>query len=705
MSTLSDNKMAPSILKQDSQEKQAVRAGENFPLGATLYPDGVNFSIFCKNGTQVSLLLFDQVDDLEPSRVIPLDIRSNRTYHYWHIFIPGIKQGQLYGYRIHGPYNPASGHWFDPGKILLDPYSKIVTVPKKFDRNEFEKPGKASQPSMKSAVVGPTAYDWTGDRHLRYPFSQTVIYEMHVGGFTKHKSSGLKEPKRGTFAGVVEKIPYLASLGITAVELLPVFQFDVTDAQQGLANYWGYSPVSFFSLHQGYSSNEHPLRVLDEFRDMVKAFHAAGIEVFLDVVYNHTAEGGAGGPTFCFKGIDNSIYYILEKNTKGYENFSGCGNTLNANQPIVRRMIIDSLHFWVEEMHVDGFRFDLASILSRDETGHPVSNPPVLWDIETDPVLSGVKLIAEAWDAAGLYQVGHFVGDSWKEWNGKFRDDLRRFLRGDSGVLSSAVTRLVGSPDLFGHKKREPGHSINFVTCHDGFTLLDLVSYNRKYNEANREDNRDGNNENYSWNCGAEGESADPSVNIRRSRQIRNFLAITMLAVGTPMITMGDELRRTQQGNNNAYCQDNELSWLDWGLAEKNQDLIRFVRLLIESRLERDMAQHHFTMSLNELLETSEIIWHGVKLNQPDWSDSSHSIAFTVRSISGTIESHYMINAYQEDLRFELPPPVPGKCWSRWIDTSLASPEDICYWDEALPVNSQSYVCKAHSIVVLVSMQ
>ncbi len=691
------------MIGSNGSNDQSGTRGETYPLGATLYPGGVNFSIFCRNGTSVDLLFFDHEDDLNPSREIPLNITHNRTFHYWHIFFPGAKAGQLYGYRIRGPQDPTNGHWYDPDKILLDPYSKAVAVPKGYNREALARPGKTSCPSMKSVVVDMTGYDWGTDKPLLRPFSQTIIYELHVAGFTRHSSSNVDASKRGTYAGLVEKIPYLLSLGINAVELMPVFQFDVQDAPDGLVNYWGYSPISLFAPHQGYSSSKDPRNLLAEFRDMVKAFHTAGIEVILDVVYNHTAEGGIGGPTFSFRGIDNSVYYLLEKESFSYANFSGCGNTLNANQSVVRRMIIDSLHFWVKEMHVDGFRFDLASILSRDETGEPIKNPPILWDIESDPVLAGVKLIAEAWDGAGLYQVGVFVGDSWKEWNGKFRDDVRRFMRGDEGTLSDMVTRLIGSPDIYGHEEREPEQSINFVTCHDGFTLNDLVSYEQKHNEQNREGNRDGSNENFSWNGGVEGETDDPIILALRRRQIKNFFVLTLLSIGAPMISMGDEVRRTQHGNNNSYCQDNETSWFDWGLTQKHQDLFRFVQLLIHARLLRDMSQRPFNMTLNQLLKTSEIKWHGVHLNQPDWSNHSHTIAFTVRSLSGEMETHFLINAFNESLVFELPDLDSGKQWRLWIDTSMESPNDICRWSQAVVVQSQVYNVTAHTIVVLIN--
>jgi glycogen operon protein len=547
-------------------------------------------------------------------------------------------------------------------------------------------------------------YDWEGDQPLHGPFAKTIIYEMHIRGFTRHSSSGVKEEKRGTYAGLIEKIPYLADLGITAVELLPVYQFDPQDASPGMVNYWGYSPVSFFAPHQAYSSKKDPLGVLDEFRDMVKALHRAGIEVILDVVYNHTAEGDQRGPTFCFKGLQNDAYYILEKEGSAYGNYSGCGNTLNANQPIVRRLILDSLRYWVEEMHVDGFRFDLASILSRDETGNPLKNPPVLWDIESDPVLAGTKLIAEAWDAAGLYQVGSFIGDSWKEWNGRFRDDVRSFLKGDNGTVSRLATRILGSPDLYGQEEREPEQSINFVTCHDGFTLNDLVSYNQKHNEANREENRDGSNDNLSWNCGAEGSTDDPDIERLRNRQVKNFHAITMLAAGAPMLLMGDEVRRTQRGNNNAYCQDSEISWFDWSLLDRHSDVRRFVKHLISFRLRRDAAEEE-GLTLNELLRRGQVQWHGIKLNQPDWGAHSHCLAGTLRSIKGRFLIQVMLNAYWEALEFELPRAGESASsgWHRWIDTSLDSPDDICDEERAPAVTGTNYRVQPRSVVALFS--
>jgi glycogen operon protein len=659
----------------------------------------VNFSVYSRSATAVDLLLFGGTDDALPSRVIPIDPVENRTYHYWHTFVPGLRQGQLYGYRVQGPWDPAIGLWFDPGKVLLDPYGRGVAVPEGYSRDAASLPGDNASAAMKSVVVDAADYDWQGDRPLCHPSTQTIIYEMHVRGFTRHPSSGLSAT-RGAYAGLIEKIPYLRQLGITAVELLPVFQFDPQDAPRGLANYWGYSPVSFFAPHTGYSSRRDPLAAVNEFRDMVKALHRAGIEVILDVVFNHTAEGDHRGPTFCFRGFENDAYYILEQDRSRFANYSGTGNTLNANHPIVRRMILDSLRYWVTEMHVDGFRFDLASILARDSSGQVLSNPPVLWDIESDPGLAGTKFIAEAWDAAGLYQVGSFVGDSWKEWNGSFRDDVRSFLRGDDDTVARIADRLLGSPAIYGHKKRDAEESVNFVTCHDGFTLSDLVAYSQKHNEANGENNRDGSNDNRSWNCGAEGPSTDPGIEALRNRQVKNFLTITALSIGVPMIGMGDEVRRSQFGNNNAYCQDNETSWFDWSLLEEHADVHRFLRLLLERRRVRnpDAEQHH--LSLNQLLARARKTWHGVKIGQPDWSSSSHSIALTAHLPNEKVTAHLIFNAYWEPLEFELPDGNRGP-WKRWIDTTLDPPNDIVHWLDAPIVSGSTYVAGPRSVVAL----
>jgi len=686
--------------------EKAAKWGQSFPLGATVQEDGVNFSVFTKNGTGVELLLFDDGPLNEPSRVIPLNPRKNRTFYYWHLFVEGIGPRQVYAYRVKGPFEPERGLRFDHQKVLLDPYGKCVAFPPCYSRQEASTPGANTRSAMKSVVVNPQNYDWEGDTFLKIPFSQTVIYEMHVAGLTKHPNSGIPESLRGTYLGVIDKIPYLKDLGVTAVELLPVFHFDPQDGPDGLVNYWGYSPVSFFAPHAAYAANrEDPTAALDEFRDMVKAFHRAGIEVILDVVFNHTAEGDERGPTLCFKGLENPAYYILERGGAGYANYSGTGNTLNANHSIVRRMIVDSLRYWVQEMHVDGFRFDLASILSRDESGRPMKNPPVLWEIESDPVLAGTKLIAEAWDAAGLYQVGSFIGDRWKEWNGRFRDDVRAFLRGDRGTVSRLSSRFLASPDIYGHEEREAEQSINFVTCHDGFTLNDLVSYNQKHNEANREDNRDGTNNNLSWNCGVEGPTEDPAIEELRIRQIKNFIAINLLSLGTPMILMGDEVRRTQFGNNNAYCQDNEISWFDWSLLEKHQEIYRFTKRMIELRLNFALPREGHRFTLNQLLRKARIQWHGVRLNKPDWSSHSHSLALTLYSFSGTNVFHLMLNSYWKPLRFEIPQLETSKytIWRRLIDTAKSFPADTLRWEKAVACKLPKYSVQSRSVVLLAS--
>ena len=681
----------------------SAEAGESAPLGATVIRGGVNFSVFSKHAQRLELLLFDKDADARPARVIPLDPATHRHYHYWHAFVPGVGAGQVYGYRASGPFNPAAGHRFDPEKVLLDPYGRGVVVPRMYSREAAGERGDNAGTAMKSVVIDPSAYDWEGDRPLHTPSARTVIYEMHVRGFTRHPSSGVADERRGTYAGLIEKTRYLTSLGVTAVELLPVFQFDARSVLPGgdRVNYWGYAPVSFFAPHQAYSSRLDPIGPVNEFRDMVKALHRAGIEVILDVVFNHTGEDDHRGPTLSFRGLDNRVYYMLEPDRARYANYSGTGNTLNGNHSIVRRLILDSLKYWVEVMHVDGFRFDLASILSRDSSGHPMPEPPVLWDIESEPALAGTKLIAEAWDAAGLYQVGSFIGDAWKEWNGRFRDDVRGFIRGDQGMVTRIADHLVGSPSVYGHKQREAEASVNFVTCHDGFTLNDLVSYNEKHNEENGEHNRDGASDNRSWNCGVEGPTDDPEVERLRTRQMKNLMTVTLLSLGMPMILMGDEVRRTQHGNNNAYCQDTT-NWFDWRLAETHADLLRFVRLLIERRVMRANKFGALDGSLDQLLRQARMAWHGVKLGEPDWSAHSHSLALGADMVRQSLGLHLMLNAYWEPLDFELPSGPPETPWRRWIDTALDSPDDIVPWDEAPAViDRHAYRAGPRSVAAL----
>jgi isoamylase len=665
----------------------SVTAGKSWPLGATLVDGGVNFSVWSRHATAVDLCLFDAPEDARPSQVFRLDPATHKTYHYWHAQVPRVGAGQLYR--------------FDGQKLLVDPYGRALAVPTTYDRLAGARRGDNTGTAMKSVVADLSLYDWEGDRPPRRPTPHAVIYEMHVKGFTFHESSGVAPARRGTFAGVVDKIPHLRDLGVTAVELMPVFQFDPQDAPSGLVNYWGYSPVSFFAPHLAYGASGTPLGALDDFRDMVKALHQAGIEVILDVVFNHTAEGDAKGPTQSFRGLDNRAYYILLDGFRGYANFTGCGNTLKANHPVVRRLMLDSLRYWVSEMHVDGFRFDLASVLSRDTDGNPQRNAPVVWDIESDPVLAGSKLIAEAWDAAGLYQVGQFVGDSWKEWNGKFRDDVRSFLRGDPGRVSQFANRLLASPDLYEQKGREPEQSVNFVTCHDGFTLNDLVTYEKKDNQANGAGNQGGSDHEQAWNCGVEGPADLPGVEHLRNRQVKNFLTVNLLAAGVPMILMGDEMRRTQRGNNNAWCQDNDLSWVDWRLLQRHADVHRFLRRLIRLRSSVHPDPRR-SGTLTEFLRRARIDWHGVRLHEPDWSEQSHSIAATFQEQDGPALAHFIVNAWTEPLAFDLPRVENG--WHLMVDTFLPAPADIRSWEEAAVLESASYLANPHSVVFLAAL-
>ena len=682
-----------------------VHAGQSFPLGATVYPWGVNFAIFSKNCDAVELLLFDDVDAVKASRVIHLDPQKNRTFYYWHAFLRGIGPGQLYGYRVHGPFAPERGLRFDGTKVLLDPYTRAVAMGAHYDREAAKHPGDNAAHAPKSVVVDTRAYDWEGDWPLAHPYASTVIYEMHVGGFTKHPSSGVAPEKRGTYAGVIEKIPYLQSLGVTAVELLPVQQSDPQDAPKSLSNYWGYSPIAFFAPHQGYCHICDPLGPVDAFRDMVKALHKANIEVILDVVFNHTAENDHTGPTLSFRGLENRAYYLLQENKARYADYSGTGNAINANNSIVRRMIIDCLRYWVAEMHVDGFRFDLASVMSRDKRGRLLEDPPILWEIESDPVLAGTKIIAEAWDAAGLYQLGSFIGHRWAEWNGQFRDDVRRFVKGDEGTVERLAARIAGSPDLFPQEDREPNRSINFVTCHDGFTLNDLVSYNRKHNDANLELNRDGADVNFSWNCGVEGPSLDPEIQALRLRQIKNFITILFFSQGTPMVLMGDEVRRTQRGNNNAYAHDNEISWFDWRGLEQHTEVLQFMRSIIGFTQRLAILREERFLTENAGAKAPSIAWHGVQLYAPDWAVHSHSLAFELYHPDTHEHLHVMLNAYWEALAFTLPAPRNGLHWRRIIDTNLPTPDDFCMPDVAPPIEVGQYTVMPRSAVVLVGCE
>lgn len=681
-----------------------IQPGDCFPLGAMVRDGGVNFCVYARGATAVDLLLFESPESPAPKTTIHLSPDINRTFHYWHVFIVGISAGQVYGYRVAGPYNPAQGTRFNPNKILLDPYARSVVGWENYSRQAATDGSDNCAQALRAVVVDPLKYEWEGDLHPQTPYAETVIYELHVGGFTQHPSSGLSPEKRGTYAGLIEKIPYLKSLGITAVELMPVQQFDATDAPQGLTNYWGYSPVAFFAPHCGYSSRQDNLGPVNEFRDMVKAFHQAGIEVILDVVFNHTAEGNQQGPTLSLKGFSNEDYYILQDDYKAYyKDYSGCGNTLKTSA-ISAYMILDCLRYWVTEMHVDGFRFDLASVLSRGVTGEPLANPPLLWMINTDPALANVKIIAEAWDAAGLYQVGNFAGERFAEWNGPYRDDVRRFVKGDDGLIRALADRIMGSPDLYALNQKSPNYSVHFVTCHDGFTLYDMVSYNYKHNLANGEDNRDGANDNWSWDCGIEGPTDDPEVQKLRIKQAKNLLVLWAMSQGTPMLLMGDEMLRSQLGNNNAYCQNNPISWLNWDGINSQADFLRFVRQLIEFIQNLQVFRHDYPLMVtSETIAEPAITWHGTALGQPDWSYDSHSLAFTLRYGEFNESLHVMLNAFYQPLAFELPSLGGKGHWRRVVDTALDSPDDFCCVEKAAEVEESVYRVDERSSVVLMA--
>jgi isoamylase len=689
--------------------KHNILRGSPFPYGASIARNGINFSIFSSKAIDITLVIFDQ-DGKELLMEFQFKPRINRTGYIWHALITDLEPGFSYGYRI--TYDNKIRNDKQPRNeqvVFLDPYS-FVTV----GGSEWGKPLKISRDgneyTFRLSQLFESKFDWGFDQPLNIPLKDSIIYELHVRGYTKHPSSNVE--KSGTFLGLTEKIPYLKDLGITAVELMPITDYDEThllykdpETGQPLFNFWGYDPISFFAPKASYAFNNEYGAQVDEFKTMVKAFHEAGIEVILDMVFNHTAEGNEQGPYYHFKGFDNAVYYMLDPKDGSYLNFSGCGNTLNCNHPVVREMIIHSLRYWIIEMHVDGFRFDLASILGRGRNGEVLSNPPLLERIAEDPILAATKLIAEAWDAGGLYQVGDFIyGNRWMEWNGKFRDDVRQFVKGDSGMISKLATRLAGSSDLYQDDGREPYHSVNFITCHDGFTLHDLVTYNDKHNHLNGENNRDGSNINLSWNCGIEGETDNPEILSLRKKQIKNFAAILFLSQGVPMMLGGDEFNRTQKGNNNAYCQDNLISWINWNLLEKNKDIHRYFKLLIEFR-KNHPSLRRTKFQVEEINNEPAMSWHGFKLNNPDWSETSKSLAvhYAANPETGDCDIYMLINADDHGHSFALPKLSSGKTWHRVLNTACESPEDMVEPGSEIRIKPQrSYRLAPFSVAVLI---
>ncbi|NUQ81176.1 MAG: glycogen debranching protein GlgX [Bacteroidetes bacterium] len=677
-----------------------ISRGHPLPLGASIQRGGINFSVYSKHATQVTLVVINP-ETQEIQYEFPFNEEYNRTGDIWHLFVKDLDVNIGYGFRMERKHNRYPHiHRFNEEFVLQDPYARALAGGHVW--NTHHKKSRFS-------VISNDEYDWKTDRPLNIPLRDTIIYELHVRGFTAHPSSKVKD--KGTFSGLKEKIPYLKDLGITAVELLPVTEFEENDDFERydpvngsrLVNFWGYSPISFFAPKAAYAATGASRGQVREFKDMVKAFHAAGIEVFLDVVFNHTAEGNELGPTFNFRGLDNATYYIIDPVTGKYHNYSGCGNTMNCNHPFVRDFILDCLRYWVTEMKVDGFRFDLASILGRDTDGTVLNNPPLLERIAADPVLSKTKIIAEAWDAAGLYQVGSFPHwHRWAEWNGKFRDDIRRFVKGDPGLAGEIAARLTGSADLYEKSGRAPYDSINFITSHDGFTMADLVSYNRKYNEPNGENNQDGSNDNHSWNCGEEGPTEDQPIRELRFRQIKNLATLLMASNGVPMLLAGDEFGRTQQGNNNAYCHDNEISWVNWRLKSENSGLFRFFKLLIAFRKANPILRR-------ERFDEYDIIWHGFNLYEPDWSEdarwiSVHFSGARYPELEGCKHIQLIANAHWEPHTFALPKLV-GKTWYVKVNTANESPADICSdGKETAAENQERIEVAPRSVLILTGL-
>ncbi len=702
-------KIAERVPQRISLSKNPFGHGPGSPLphGVHLASDGVNFTLFSRHATRVWLLLFDSVDGVQPSQTIELDPSINKNGDIWHVRVVGATRGLVYAFRVDGPFQPEQGHRFDASKTLIDPYATALSSPRHLDFGAFCGPaqgavargGGLAPPALLKCIVTDNGFDWEDDRPLHLPWSDLVIYETHVRGLTIHPSAQVRSP--GTFLGVIDKIPYLQALGVNAVEFMPLQAFNPDEIPllnpatgERLVNYWGYNTIAFFAPYEGYGSRLYPGCQIDEFKTMVKALHKAGIEVLLDVVFNHTAEADETGPTLSFRGLDNSIFYLLEDDKRYYRNYSGCGNTLNCNHPVVRNFILDCLRYWVVEMHVDGFRFDLASILGRDRQGNLAANPPLLEQIAEDPILRDVKLIAEAWDAGGAYLVGRFPGERWSEWNGQYRDDIRRYWRGDSGLAGAFASRLCGSADIYEHSGKAPLHSINFVTCHDGFTLNDLVSYERKHNLANGENNRDGCHDSYSANYGCEGETNDPTIRRLRVRQMKNLLATLFVSRGVPMMLGGDEFCRTQHGNNNAYCQDNELSWLDWGLVAKNADFLRFVRELIALR------RRYAVLSSEQFYRPEELSWFNAEGQPPDWaSDAAIGCHIHPAAESGVL--CLMANPTPQAFEFRLPAPPAGCHWFRIIDTAATAPLDVCHPGPDVRVTSGTQLMVDHSLVLL----
>ena len=711
-------------------ENLSFLPGSPLPAGAAVYCDGVNFSVFSRHAFSVTLDIFAKSEDSAPCCSYTFDPQTNKTGDIWHVFVKGLPKNALYLYRVDGPFAPYEGMRFNAGNYLLDPYSQGLANTESFSGNFstqtppphidgdlafLTKQSPAHFP--KCIAVAHDDFDWQGDHPLNYPLKDCIIYEAHVKGLSCHPNA--PQQHKGTYQGIIDTIPYLKELGITSLELLPIQEFNEHELTRinprtgmVLKNYWGYSTIAFFAPKSSYASDRKGIWAVFEFKRMVRELHKNGIEVILDIVFNHTAEGSEFGPTLSFRGLDNIIYYILEDNARYYRNYSGCGNTFNCNHPIVQTFILDCLRYWVIEMHVDGFRFDLGSILGRDQKGKLMDNPPTLEHIAEDPILRKTKIIAEAWDAGGAYQVGNFPGGRWAEWNDRFRDDVRLFWRGDSSHARELATRVTGSADLYSGNGRKPFHSINFVTSHDGFTLYDLLSYDKKHNEENGEDNRDGTDFNCSYNNGFEGKTENTRIETLRKQKAKNILLTLILSLGTPMLTAGDEVLRTQRGNNNPYCQDNEISWFDWSLTQSNADILTFVKKLIRLRKQHPafLRSEFLTGTQSGDRRKQDISWYDAQGNTPDWNQPSSFLAYFLDGSAAETRAecddnsfYIILNGGSLDVTATICPPPQGKHWYRLIDTSYPAGEDFTDPEQApLSENQQKYVVLAATAVVLI---
>ena len=673
-----------------------IKVGSPWPLGSSITPNGVNFSIAAPHATKVELLIFNSEYDDDAKEEISLE-NKNRSGDYWHVEIEGLTEGAIYGYKVSIDEQTASQE-----NIVLDPCARAIGGWRNYIRSRKGKVTTGNGCHLKGVVTKRDYFDFKAHPRPKYPWNKTIIYELHVGGFTKNINSNVSERKKGTFIGLIEKIPYLKSIGITSIELLPVFAFDASDAPEGLVNYWGYSPINWFTPHQGFVDSDNPLDARKQFKTFVEICHDNGIEVLIDVVYNHTTEGNENGPAISWKCFGPKTYYHQDEDGN-YRDVSGCGNSIAANRPLVRKLILESLRCWAIELGVDGFRFDLGIALSRGENLIPLDTPPLFEEIEADPELSDVKLISEPWDCGGLYKLGDFPAKEFRTWNGHFRDDIRRFWKGEKGTIWPIKDRLIGSKSLYNDSNLANIFSINFITSHDGFTLKDLVSFNKKHNLANGENNRDGENNNNSCNYGVEGPTTNKQINNLRQRQQRNLLSTLLLSQGVPMILMGDEVGRSQGGNNNTWCQDNPLGWMDWNQKNWDNDLKEFVFKLISIR--KQLPEFFSPDNIYECKKYNTktkksqfwIQWHGIKVNKPDWGDWSHTLGLSINKKNEGSAIWLGFNAYEESMLFDLPTPISP--WKKYIDTSILKTKNVSKKPLA---NQANVLIESNSLVLMI---